>query len=143
MSLRGRRRGRSAWRHQDGSLKAPSYIALAAVAVVVAGSIAAAALSLTTGRSDATNARASYTPKPMPSMSAIPIPDRNGIADVMPRLNDEERPFNVVVLGNSTGVSENGWHVNLAVWLRDDLNTDIRAYVSDNPMSVPTVTMSP
>ncbi|WP_164739615.1 SGNH/GDSL hydrolase family protein [Microbacterium oleivorans] len=75
------------------------------------------ALSLTPGRLDAADARVSYTPKPIPAETAKPIPDRIGIADVMPRLEDEDRPFNVVVLGDSTGVSENGWHVNLAVWM--------------------------
>lgn len=117
MGKRNRTRGRSVWRHSDGRLKVPSYVAISAVAVVVAGSIAMAALSLSPGRSDAADPRASYTPKPMPSETETTIPDRIGLADVMPRLEDDDRTFNVVVLGDSTGVSENGWHVNVAVWM--------------------------
>jgi hypothetical protein len=49
--------------------------------------------------------------------SPAPMPAQKQPADVMPRLDDEARPFNIVMFGDSTGVSLTGWHVAFADWL--------------------------
>jgi hypothetical protein len=53
----------------------------------------------------------------VPTRTPPPMPDQLQPADVMPRLDDEARPFNIVMFGDSTGVSRTGWHVAFADWL--------------------------
>ncbi|URG17515.1 SGNH esterase [Rhodococcus phage Mbo4] len=39
------------------------------------------------------------------------------LATILPKLKDPNRPFNVVVFGDSTGVSSKGWQVLVPTWL--------------------------
>jgi hypothetical protein len=50
---------------------------------------------------------------PAPTVVPTPVVAVNQISDVMPRLDDKLRPFNVVVFGDSTGVARRGWVVQL------------------------------
>ncbi|WP_143536203.1 MULTISPECIES: SGNH/GDSL hydrolase family protein [unclassified Rhodococcus (in: high G+C Gram-positive bacteria)] len=59
---------------------------------------------------DVSSSAVAYTPAP-PVDKTIPVVP---IADVMPRLDDPARAFNVVVLGDSTGAARRGWVIQLA-----------------------------
>lgn len=52
---------------------------------------------------------ATYTP--------IPKPEQRRMAEVLPRLDDEDDEFTIVVFGDSTGVSSKGWQVLVPQWL--------------------------
>lgn len=51
--------------------------------------------------------------------------NRNQLADVLPRLSDRSRPFNVAVLSDSTGAAAEGWTQLTASWLATKANRDL------------------
>ncbi|QCQ91729.1 SGNH/GDSL hydrolase family protein [Rhodococcus sp. SGAir0479] len=61
-----------------------------------------------------------------------PVMPKNQIADVMGRLNDPSHAFQIVVLGDSTGVARRGWVVQLG----EALGAKTGRLVTLNPWSV-------
>lgn len=53
----------------------------------------------------------------LPADSPEPIPVRTQLADVMPRLRDMSRPFNIVTLGDSTGAGRQTWTALTGEWI--------------------------
>ena len=62
-------------------------------------------------------ANSTYTPPAIPTFTPTPIPDQKKLADALPSIQDGERDFNIVVFGDSTGVSGTGWQVLVPTWL--------------------------
>jgi hypothetical protein len=100
------------WLRSYGGM--PVWGAIGAVAILIGlGGV----LAVNLDRTAIPATGATFTPRPIQTRTVEPIPERIGIADVMPRLDDPTRPFTVAVLGDSTGVSKFGWQVNVATWL--------------------------
>lgn len=51
-----------------------------------------------------------------------PVPWETTLEDVLPRLAKKNRPFTVVLIGDSTGVDPAGWNVRLMDWLSERTN---------------------
>lgn len=58
-----------------------------------------------------------YTPAPMPPQRQLP--------EVLPRLEEADRDFTIVVFGDSTGVSAKGWQVLVPEWLGEQYDREV------------------
>jgi lysophospholipase L1-like esterase len=90
----------------------------ASIAVVAIGATVLSVAALQQPRTDP-QAAASYTPAPFQTRTPPPIPVRTQLADVLPRLRDTARPFNVVVFSDSTGAGRETWTALTGEWLGD------------------------
>lgn len=108
----GKRRRRA--RRGDGNHTA-KIVAIVAVSALGVGALALGAAALSTLPSTPTTA---HSAAPVDSYAVeAPIPDQIGLADVLPRLRDTSRAFNVVVFSDSTGAGRETWTALTGEWL--------------------------
>jgi hypothetical protein len=88
---------------------------IAALAVVTFALVATAMGQTSSRQSASTPPPATVGSLPEPSMN--PVTPKLQPSDVLTRLDDTARPFNIVMFGDSTGVSRTGWHVGFAEWI--------------------------
>jgi hypothetical protein len=62
---------------------------------------------------------------PWPERTDPPIPVRTQLNDVLPRLRDTARPFNVVVFSDSTGAGRETWTALTGEWLGEKYNRTV------------------
>lgn len=100
----------------NGRFRSPRW-ALALLALIAVGAAVLTSLALlpragtpplTWNRDHA----ALSTPEPLSS-----VPPRTQLSDALPRLSDPARPFNILIFGDSTGISAVGWQVLTAQYL--------------------------
>ena len=91
-----------------------SVVAVAAVALIAIGSVGLA-VAAQNAPAPSSQERPRFTPAPQPSRT--PAPQQIQPDAALARLADPARPFNIVMFGDSTGVSETGWHTFFAEWL--------------------------
>lgn len=124
MAKRRRSGKRSKWRTSIGGVPVWGIAASALVLAVIVGVVAIAPL-IRGDASAAPHVRPSDafeygTPKP------TPVPQR-ALAEVLPRLRDTTRPFNVVVFSDSTGAGRETWTALTGEWLGEKYGRTVEA----------------
>lgn len=108
-----RRRGT---RNPNRNVKGWQIAVASAAAVVTAVLVVGALMQDAANRDAAATATAERTPRTI-AMPVQETPERIQLADVLPRLKDPARPFNVVVFSDSTGAGRETWTALTGEWL--------------------------
>jgi hypothetical protein len=107
-------RGKKRSRRNRRETERARAIKLAVVGVVGLAVVALAVFAMARPVAVAAPSESKWTPAP--TVTEV-IEPKIHLQDVLPRLNETDREFNIVVFGDSTGVSGRGWQVLVPKWL--------------------------
>lgn len=119
-------RGNSRKRSSERTTSARHVWSIVAVAVVALLAVASVGLAFAAQNAPpATKAqeRPRFTPTAVPKAT---VPARVQLADVMPRLRDTSRPFNVVVFSDSTGAGRETWTALTGEWIGEKYGRTVK-----------------